>query len=181
MTVKPKERITIAELMCHPWLMENSAPMRPLSSAPVHDDNVHARVLQAMVKFGFTAERVEASLAATACDDAFATYRFLEAKLKKLGVKRRLLPRTHSDNVSVKQLGEINSAVKGDTGLMLAYVLFSSIIIVSSVSTSVYQADISTVPSAATVQATSPSGPAPAVTVTIPEDSGISEFEVSFW
>ena len=98
LTVKPKERITLDELLRHPWIADEGEPMVPYVDLAQHDEVVHSRAVQAMAKFGFDAARVDAAVLAVACDDTYATYRYLEAKIRKMGTKRRLLPRTHSES-----------------------------------------------------------------------------------
>ena len=103
LTVKPKDRITLSELLDHPWLsLAASGASATLIAEPVPLFDVssehHHRILQAMFKFGHSASQVELSMRTTACDEIYATYRFLEVKLKKLGGKRRILPRTHSES-----------------------------------------------------------------------------------
>ena len=98
LTVKPKDRITMEELLQHPWIADEGVPLAPFVDPTQHDDVLHSRVVAAMSKFGFSAERVEAAMHAVACDDAYATYRYLESKIRKMGTKRRLLPRTHSES-----------------------------------------------------------------------------------
>jgi hypothetical protein len=82
--------------------------LTPYVALESNDDELHARVVQALLKFAYTPSKIELSLQTVACDDAYATYRFLETKVKKLRGKRRQLPRCHSD-------GFMNKAKSSDT------------------------------------------------------------------
>jgi serine/threonine protein kinase len=101
LTVKPKDRITLADIMVHPWITDTEGPLVPFSR-PVADadsESLHLRVVQALQKHDITSSQIENAISMTACNAVYATYKFTEMKIKKFNVKRRVLPRTQSDNV----------------------------------------------------------------------------------
>ncbi len=54
--------------------------------------------LQAMARFGISPDLVASSLLSPTCDEVYATYHYLEIKLKKLGSRRKVIPRSQSDS-----------------------------------------------------------------------------------
>ena len=138
LTVKPRDRITIEEIMKHPWIADVDGPLqthvRPETS--IDDDSLHYRVVQALSKLGISSSQVDTALETTACNDVFATYKFMEMKLRKFNVKRRILPRTQSDN-SLPRRAEIeyvpdNKQLSRSPGVRVSLVVESIMLILLS-------------------------------------------------
>ncbi|CAO2628823.1 Sperm motility kinase 2B [Lemmus lemmus] len=92
MTVNPKFRPTVTEVMTHPWLRED------LEASPNHCEEMVPRllnpsILEAMKYMGFKAQDIKDSLRQRKCNQTMATYYFLqEQALRRHGCTTQAQP-----------------------------------------------------------------------------------------
>lgn len=127
LTVKVSERITLAEIMAHPWI---NVDLEPLAPAPVQrrlsEADLDAAVVQQMVRLGMNQEQVQRSVVQNVMNDLHATYTLLKMRSDRdrSGREEKPLRRNMSERMNLMSSGEEPSEVvaRGATGDAIAEV-----------------------------------------------------------
>lgn len=96
---QPAQRITVAQIKCHPWLTrtfgEISQPVPSHASAFSDPTQLDSGVLQQMATFGFAPGAVLACIRSNSFNQITATYRFLEERKFESWRSATVLPAEH--------------------------------------------------------------------------------------
>jgi serine/threonine protein kinase len=113
LTVKPKDRITLPDLMRHPWINDGYPPLEPDLS--LSQPTLHSHVLAALTQLGVPESDVIQSIKTRECNRVYATYMLLEMTASKSsGYRARAVSRTQSDG-SLVNLATIAAVAAGNT------------------------------------------------------------------
>eukprot|EP00042_Codosiga_hollandica_P039555 m.332677 g.332677 ORF g.332677 m.332677 type:complete len:945 (+) comp55640_c0_seq2:220-3054(+) len=116
LTVKPKERITLEEVMRHPWMNEGFPPMEPDAGVPVSEEP-NPRIVNMLVRSGMSERNILYSVKTRSCDSVYAAHKLLEIKVRKTSaLRRKPMVRTQSDGMLLKLAGPEAPASSPDTG-----------------------------------------------------------------
>eukprot|EP00047_Mylnosiga_fluctuans_P014026 m.34765 g.34765 ORF g.34765 m.34765 type:complete len:686 (-) comp5263_c0_seq1:268-2325(-) len=98
--VRPRERISMEELLRHTWLNEGVPPLSPETApAPLQAADLDQSLLSHLSRLGFPPTSTAASILERACDAACAVYTMLDAKKRAAVRMPRPIKRSNSENV----------------------------------------------------------------------------------